>query len=193
MISQKLSSLFRIAKLLVNTRKMSLFSQDEVVTVDLATVLLFVDLAQHRGRSNRGRLQSCVVDQLLDSILKKSLPIGTELLIAAYLSRVNFTNIYQQKVAKKLTRYSFTTLIYDFDCSTKLNQRLIQMCVEKEIFSDAGDNNVTVTLMMYAKKLQELQSLAADVEPNSTDKLTEYKISQDELLPPSGVVPKNYK
>ena len=165
---------------------MSLFSQDEVVTVDLATVLLFVDLAQHRGISNRGRLQSCVVDQLMDSILKKSLPIGTELLIAAYLSRVNFTNIYQQEVAKKLTRYSITSLFYDFDCSTKLNQRLIQMCVEKEIFLDAGDNFVTVTLMMYAKKLQELQSLAAD-------KLTEYKISQEELLPPSGVVPKTYK
>ena len=97
-------------------------------------------------------------------IMKTDFPVGTELLISAYLSHVdNLENIYQSKVARKLTKESVSFLIYDFDIESTLNKRLISMCIAKHIFADSTHRSVVYSLMMYGIEIQELE--ASDSTP----------------------------
>ena len=115
----------------------------------------------------------------MDAINKKTFSLGTELLIALILSRTdNFTNTFQHKVAKKLTKHSAGNLFNDFDVSHRLNRRLIEICVDKEIFNDDHQYYVKVQLMIYCKKLQELQ---AD-RPRSAEKVMQYKFASEETV-----------
>ena len=152
--------------------------------VDLPTVLEVVDFAYYEGKTTYNSFERCLVGRLMDPIMEKSLPVGTELLIAAYLSRVdNFVNTYQEKVARKLTNDSVTSLLYDFDCSTKMNQCLIAICVSKRIFWAENQNFVTVSLMMFGKKLQELQNAVSESESKSAATVVQYKFTQEEFFP----------
>ena len=161
---------------------MSEFSPNEMVTLDVTTVLEIIELAEHDRTENYvGRL---LVDRLMNSIIKMQLPIGTELLIAAYLSRLNETeNVYQEKIAHKLTKELVSSIFYDFDGSSKLNQEMIKICVQKKIFVDDDHNFVTMTLMFFAKKLHELANLVAQSESESVKNLLDYKISQQDFFP----------
>ena len=119
------------------------------------------------------------MERIMDAINKKTLSLGTELLVAAILSRAdNFTNTFQQRVAKKLTKDSAGILFREFDVSKGLNRRLIRTCVNKEIFDDDNDYYVKVQLMIYCKKLQELQ---AD-RPRSAEKVMQYKFASEETV-----------
>ena len=152
--------------------------------VDLPTVLEVVDFAHYEGKTTYNYFERCLVGRLMDPIMEKSLPVGTELLIAAYLSRVdNFVNTYQEKVARKLTKDLVASLIYDFDGSTKINQCLIDMCVSKRIFWAENQNFVTVSLMMFGKKLQELQNAVSESESKSAATIVQYKFTQEEFFP----------
>ena len=167
--------------------------QIKPTAVDIATILEVVDFAHYEGKTTYNSFERSLAGRLMEPIMEKTLPIGTELLIAAYLSRVdNFTNMYQQKVARKLTKASITSLLYEFDYSTKLNLRLIEMCVNKEIFGVVNTNFVAFSLVMYGKKLQELQNLVSKSESRSLLNVVQYKFIQEEFFPRSTMFENNF-
>ena len=133
--------------------------QIKLGSVDLAIVLEVVDFAHCEGQTMYDSFERGLVDRLMKSIAKKSLPLGTQLLISLFLSRVdNFTNNYQKEVAKRITEHSIETLFYTFDASTGLNQRLVEMCVAKRIFTDNNHYFITMVLMVYVNRLEELHT-----------------------------------
>ena len=148
--------------------------------IDLAIVLEVVDFAQCEGQTIYDSFERGLVERLMQPIIKKSLPLGTQLLIAMFLSRVdNYSNVYQQKVAKKLTKHAIETLFFGFDPSNRLNQRLIEMCVDKGILTEDKQYFVTMALMKYGTTLEELQRGVSILKPESFEKLIDYKFSQE--------------
>ena len=148
----------------------------------MAIVLEVIDLAQYEGKTTYDSFERGLVQQLMDTINKKTLPLGTELLIAVFLSRVdNFKNNYQQKVAKKLTKKLVAFLFHEFEASSRLNQRLIQMCVDKKIFGDDNEYYVKMQLMIYGTKLHEIQSAESKSKSKSVEKVIDYKFTSEEI------------
>ena len=132
--------------------------------IDVATILECIDFAQFEGKTTYKSFELELVKRLMACIMKTDFPVGTELLISAYLSHVdNLENIYQSKVARKLTKESVSFLIYDFDIESTLNKRLISMCIAKHIFADSTHRSVVYSLMMYGIEIQELE--ASDSTP----------------------------
>ena len=81
--------------------------------IDIPTILEVVDFCQNEGKTSYNSFERCLVGRLIDSITNKSLPVGTKLLIAAYLSRIaDFTNQYQRNLAQSLTKESISSLLY---------------------------------------------------------------------------------
>ena len=143
-------------------------------SVDIATLVECVDFCQFEGKTTYDSFELDLVDRLMDSIIKTTLPIGTELLISAYLAKVdNFDDRYQQQLSKKLTQENVSFLLYRFDMNNELNKRLIAMCIKKGVFADDARNSVLITLMMYGKELQEFQ--AGNCE--------QMKASEDDFIP----------
>ena len=127
--------------------------------VDVATIIECIDFCQFEGKTTYDSFESNLVKGLMNLVMATTLPIGTELLISAYLSKVdNFDDRYQQKVAGKLTEEAVAMTIYRFDMNDVLNKRLIALCVKKGIFADESQNSVLITLMMYGKELQQFQA-----------------------------------
>ena len=128
--------------------------------VDLATILEVVDFCQFEGKTTYESFEVDLVEGLIDSVLQSSLPLGTELLVSAFLAKVDSLtdDRYQQKVAEKLTPEAVSLLLYKFDMKNELNRRLIELCVTKGIFADDSHQSVVYTLMMYGKELQEFQA-----------------------------------
>ena len=94
----------------------------------------------------------------MTSLMKTTLSLGTELLISAYLAKVDdFHDKFQQKVTRKLTRETVSALLFDFDMKNTLNKRLIALCVRKGVFADESQSSVVFTLMAYGKELMEFR------------------------------------
>ena len=73
-------------------------------STDLATILECVAFAQFEGKTTYNSFEVDLVEELMASVMKTKLPIGTELLMSAYLAKVdNFDDRFQLKVAEKLT------------------------------------------------------------------------------------------
>ena len=148
--------------------------------VDVATLAECIDFCQFEGKTTYESFEVDLVGRLIESIMKSSLPLGTELLISAYFAKVDdFHDSFQQKVASKLTEDSVSALLYKFDFNNALNKRLIGMCVKKGVFADESQNSVLITLMMYGKELQQFQ--AGNSEPNQTE--SEILTIEDEYIP----------
>ena len=97
--------------------------------------------------------------------MNATVPLGTELLISAFLTKVdNFDDRFQQKVIENITEETVAASIYHFDMENALNKRLIAMCVQKGIFADVTQQSVVFTLLMYGKELQQFQ--AQSLQPN---------------------------
>ena len=123
---------------------------------DIATILECVDFCQFEGKASYDSFEVELVKRLMAPVMKAALPLGTKLLICAYLAHVdNFDNRYQSKVAKKLTKEAVSFLLYDFDFDNALNKRLIEMCVQKNFFADNSKQSVIPTLLMYGKELHQ--------------------------------------
>ena len=135
--------------------------------VDIATIIECVAFAQFEGKTTYDSFEVDLVERLMDSVMKTDLPVGTELLISAYLAKVdNFDDRFQLKVAEKLTKEAVSSLVYDFDIKNALNKRLIEMCVRKGIFVDASQESVLIRIILYGKELQEFQvGSSAPVQP----------------------------
>ena len=74
--------------------------------IDIATVVECIAFCQFEGKTTYDSFEVDLVEQLIDSIIKTTLPFGTKLLISAYLDKVdNFTDDrYRQKLAGKVTK-----------------------------------------------------------------------------------------
>ena len=126
-------------------------------SVDIAVVVECIDFVQFEGKTVLyDSFERDFIASLLDSIME--LPVGTELLISAYLSCVgDCDNVYQQNVMTKLTEKDVASLFYDFDVTCESNQRLIKMCAAKAFFEDKSDDFILFSLMKYGKKLLNLR------------------------------------
>ena len=125
--------------------------------VNIAVVVECIDFSQFEGKTTLyDSFERELVANLLDSIME--LPVGTELLISAYLSCVaDSDNGYQQYVMKKLTEKDVACLFYTFDLQCDTNQRLITMCAAKKFFDDNSEDFILFNLMKYGKKLLNLR------------------------------------
>ena len=126
-------------------------------TVDVAVIVECIDFVQFEGKTSLfNSFERDFVAALMDSIT--DLPVGTELLISAYLSCVGtLDNEYQRKVIEKLAERDVGSLFYKFDLHCRTNQRLIEMCAAKKFFDDTSDDFILLTLMKYGKKLLNLR------------------------------------
>ena len=126
--------------------------------VDVAVIVECIDFVQFEGKTTLyNSFERDFAAALLNSIMKIQLPVGTELLISAYLSCVSdLDNGYQQKLMKRLTEKDVAFLFYKFDLECESNQRLIKMCA-KAFFDDKSDDFIVYNLMKYGKELQNLR------------------------------------
>ena len=101
----------------------------------------------------------------MKAILKESFPVGTELLIAAFLCKVdNLNEKYQKKLTGKLTNDFYTHLFSEFDMTSDLNKQLIEMCIAKGVFDDNTRKSVVWTLSMFGEDLQRIYALPSSFE-----------------------------
>ena len=135
-------------------------------SVDIAIVVECIDFVQYEGKTTLyDSFERDFVAALLDSIMKIELPVGTELLISAYLSCIGtLDDAYQQKVMKKLTEKDVAFLFYHFDLECESNQRLIKMCAAKAFFNNKSDDFIVFNLMKYGKELQNLRDTDIDLK-----------------------------
>ena len=149
--------------------------------VDIATIIEVIDFCQFEGKTTYDSFELELLQGLLESVTKTTLPFGTELLISAYLTQVDnlSDDRYQQKVAAKATKEAVSSLFYELDFGNALNKRLISMCVKKKIFVDESKESVLIRLMMYGKELQEFQAQNLD----STEAAIENLEIEDDFEP----------
>ena len=98
----------------------------------------------------------------MSAILDSSFTIGTELLIAAFLSKVDHLDEkYQKKLARRLTEdfYNHVWKFSRFDMSSSANKQLIEMCMEKGIFDDDTHKCFVYTLSIFGEDLQRIYAL----------------------------------
>ena len=98
--------------------------------------------------------------RLMIAVFGEPLPLGTELLVAAYLSKVdNLHELYQQRLTGKLTKEFYHHLFREFDISSDLNQRLVEMCIGKGIFEDNNHKSVIYTMSLFGQDLQRIYAV----------------------------------
>ena len=127
---------------------------------DVTVLLEVLDLAHWEGKTDFDSFERYLSKRLMGAILESSFPTGTELLIAAFLSKVdNLNETYQKKLAEKLNREFYAHLFCDFDMDSDLNRRLIQMCIFKGIFRNNTRKSVVYTLTIFAEDLNRIYQL----------------------------------
>ena len=133
----------------------------EAPETELTMILEVVDLAHSEGKTVLyDSFERNLSKRLMSAVLESSFATGTELLIAAFLSKVdNMHENYQRKSAKNLTREFCVHLYYDFDMSSEPNKQLIEMCVSKGIFDDNSRKSVLYTLTEFGQDLQRIYGL----------------------------------
>ena len=136
---------------------------------DITVILEVLDLAHSEGKTTYDSFERNLSERLMTAILDEPLPIGTELLVAAFLSKVdNLHNAqyveYQQKAAGNLTREFYAHLYCDFEMTSELNHQLIELCIFKGIFTDSTHKSVIYTLTMFGKDLQQIYGLPLSFE-----------------------------
>ena len=139
--------------------------------IDIATVVECIAFCQFEGKTTYDSFEVDLVEQLIDSIIKTTLPFGTKLLISAYLDKVdNFTDDrYRQKLAGKVTKETVSSLIFEFDMTNALNKRLIALCIKKGVFTDDSQQSVVFPLLMYGKELLEFRTGTFESEIGNDD------------------------
>ena len=132
---------------------------------DLATLIECIDFCQFEGKTTYNSFEEELVDQIMYSVMYADISLGTELLISAFLSRVdNFDDRFEQKMVEKITQEAVAVSIYQFDMDNKLNKRLIEMCVQKGIFAHVSQQSVVHGLMKYGKELESLRPVGPDLQ-----------------------------
>ena len=139
--------------------------QIEPEPTDVSIVLEALDLAHWEGKTDFDSFERYLSKRFMAAIMESSFPIGTELLIAAFLSKVdNLDEDYQKKIAQKLGRDFYAHVYCDFDMDSTLNQRLIEMCVFKGIVPNNTRKSVVFTLTNFGEDLVRIYELPSSFE-----------------------------
>ena len=132
---------------------------------DITIILEVLDLAHSEGKTTYDSFERHLSGRLMSAILDESFPVSTELLIAAFLIKVdNLNEKYQKKLAGKLTEDFYAHLHTRFDMSNDLNKQLIEMCAIKGIFEDTKRKSVIYTLTMFGEDLERIYPLPSSFE-----------------------------
>ena len=127
---------------------------------NITIVLETLDMAHSEGKTTYDSFERHLSGRLMKAVLGTSFPVGTELLIAAFLTKVdNLHEKYQKKLTGKLTEDFYTHLFARLDMSNDINKQLIEMCVAKGIFDDNTRKSVIYTLSMFGEDLQRIYAL----------------------------------
>ena len=139
--------------------------QIEPNPTDVTIILETLDLAHWEGKTDFDSFERYLSKRLMATIMESTFPTGTELLIAAFLSKVdNLNEDYQKKLAKKLSRDFYAHVYCDFDMESNLNQTLIEMCVLKDIFPNSTRKSVMSTLTIFGEDLLQIYELPSSFE-----------------------------
>ena len=132
---------------------------------DITILLEVLDLSHSEGKTTYDSFERNLSKRLMSTILESSFSTGTELLIAAFVSKVdNSHEKYQKKLAGKLTEDFYAHLFCRFDMSNDLNKQLIEMCIGKGIFADETRKSVVYTLTMFGEDLERIYGLPSSFE-----------------------------
>ena len=132
---------------------------------DITIILEVLDLAHSEGKTTYGSFESHLSGRLMRTVLGSSFPVSTELLIAAFLHKVdNLHEEYQKMLAGKMTEDFYTHLYTRFDISNDLNKQLIEICIAKGILDDNTRKSVIYTLSMFGEDLQRIYALPSSFE-----------------------------
>ena len=132
---------------------------------DVTLLLEVLDFTHSEGKTDFDSFERYLSKRLMGALLESSFPTGTELLIAAFLSKVeNLHEAYQKKLARGLTREFYAHLFCDFDMDSDLNQKLIQMCVFKGILPDNTRKSIVFTLTMFGEDLNRIYKIPTSFE-----------------------------
>ena len=132
---------------------------------DITIILEVLDLTHSEGKTTYNSFERHLSGRLMIPILNSSFTIGTELLIAAFLSKVDHCHEeYQRNIAGKITKEFYTHLFCDFRISSDLNKQLIEMCISKGIFDDNTRKSVIFTLSVFGEDLQRIYSVPSSFE-----------------------------
>ena len=132
---------------------------------DITIILEVLDLAHSEGKTTYDSFERHLSGRLMSPILESSFTIGTELLIAAFLSKVDHCHEkYQRKLAGNLTEDFYTHLFSRFDISNALNKQLIEMCIRKGIFDDNTRKSVVYTLSMFGEDIERIYAVPSSFE-----------------------------
>ena len=132
---------------------------------DITIILETLDLAHSEGKTTYDSFERHLSGRLMKAVLRESFEIGTELLIAAFLSKVdNLHESYQKKLAGKMTKDFYIHLFSEFDMSSGLNKQLIEMCIGKGIFDDNIRKSVVYTLTIFGEDLERIYALPSSFE-----------------------------
>ena len=133
--------------------------------VDITIILEVLHLAHSEGKTTYDSFERNLSQRIMQILLDASFTLGTELLIAAFLSKVdNLHEEYQQALAGKLTREFYAYLFCNFDMFNDLNQQLITLCIKRGIFVDNTHEKVIYTLTMFGQDLQRIYGLPTSFE-----------------------------
>ena len=132
---------------------------------DITIILEVLDLAHSEGKTTYDSFERHLSGRLMSTVLETSFPTATELLIAAFLSKVdNLHEEYQRKLARSLTTEFYTHLFCDFDLSSALNKQLIEMCIGKGILNDNMHKTVVYTMAMFGQDVERIYGVPATFE-----------------------------
>ena len=80
--------------------------------VNLSVVLECIDLAHSEGKTDWDSFEKRLSAELVETVQSHTLPICTELLISAFLKRVdNFDNKYEKRVVRKLNKHTVRSFL----------------------------------------------------------------------------------
>ena len=132
---------------------------------DITIILEALDLVHAEGKTTYGSFERHLSSRLMSTVLETSFPTGTELLIAAFLSKVdNLHEEYQRKLARKLPHEFYTHLYREFDMTSALNKQLIEMCIGKGILNENTRKCVVYTMAMFGEDIERIYSTPASFE-----------------------------
>ena len=132
---------------------------------DITIILEVLDLAHSEGKTTYNSFERYLSKRLMSTISDEPVSTGTELLIAAFLSKVdNLHEDYQQRLSGKLTEEFYAHLYCRFDMFGDLNKQLIEMCVRKAIFENNTRKSVIYTLTTFGEDLQRIYRLPSSFE-----------------------------
>ena len=129
---------------------------------DIPVIVECIDFLQFEGKPKSSVFEKMMIERLLTPIIRAAeLPLGSELLICLYLSKVDDfeNNLFLRNLTDKLTEEKIGSLLFKFDATDELNMSMIKMCVSKQLLDDSKNDSCLYSLMQYGKQLLEERNI----------------------------------